>query len=159
MTLPSRPYQHGGLATAILCVLIAGSVLLYDGWQRDVHRPVSIADVDGVTFHRLLTPDGSITTPEEYAGRRATAAEAAQVVAWFNSAKDIRPNREFAGEPASAAIRISLKSGRRVSIGYPGGDLAVQRNDVRLGGRTVAYWARQPDIRRLLEQLLKTSGR
>lgn len=82
--------------------------------------------------------------------RNATKEEIENITKWFNSATDIRRNRRFAGTTPDAGIIIKLKSGGEISLVRSGEDFEIQRD---YGMGTVSYWVKQPDIKKLLDQL------
>jgi hypothetical protein len=85
--------------------------------------------------------------------KEASEQEVTNIVNWFNSAYDIRENKEFAGTTEESGIKIEGKDGTRFSIGRSGEGFEVQRKDQK--GKLRSYWARQKDIKKLLDELAK----
>ncbi|NPV71713.1 MAG: hypothetical protein HPY55_13895 [Firmicutes bacterium] len=129
---------------ALIVLLLAG--LSFNAYlDRSPHRPISARDVVGVRLWRWVPGSGMTETT-------AAADEAAKIIDWFNSATEIRPNRSFAGTTAECGIRVILTRGRSVLILKSGADFEVQRDYFLF--KRVSYWARQDDVRRLLERLI-----
>jgi len=119
--------------------------------------PVAWKSVNNSSLHRPIKVENiaRITLWGGYIGvsREASEQEVTNIVNWFNSAYDIRENKEFAGTTEESGIKIEEKDGTGFSIGRSGGDFEVQRKDQK--GKLRSYWARQKDIKELLDQLAK----
>jgi hypothetical protein len=84
----------------------------------------------------------------------AVDKEKTDIVNWFNSASDIRLNKSFAGETPQSGIVISIKNEKDINILRSGIDFEIQRVDSKTK-EIKSYWARQKNIKDLLELLLK----
>jgi beta-lactamase regulating signal transducer with metallopeptidase domain len=108
---------------------------------RSVHQPISVGDVSSIEVWGNSTGEGR---------EKQTKENMEKIISWFNSATDIRENKDFLGSTPGSGIIIHLKSGERIVIINSGTDFEVQRNTDK--GR-VSYWAKQPEIEILLEKL------
>lgn len=107
------------------------------------------------SIHKSVNPEQVFSIElwgEKYVSRTANNEETAKIIEWFNSATDIRENKEFAGTTPEAGIVIKLKSRQTILVIRSGTDFEIQRNDI---GKRVSYWAKQSNLRKLLEQLAK----
>jgi hypothetical protein len=109
----------------------------------NLHPPVKVESITRITFW------GGYNGVD----REASEQEVTNIVNWFNSAYDIRENKEFAGTTEESGIKIEGKDGTRFSIGRSGEGFEVQRKDQK--GKLRSYWARQKDIKKLLDELAK----
>jgi hypothetical protein len=129
------------LAIAILFIVVAA-------WKcenpSNWHRPIKVDDISRIILW------GS------YNGvyRDATQQEVINIVNWFNSADDIR-NANFVGTTEESGIKVELKNCDKFGIGRSGQDFEVQRKDAF--GISRSYWARQNEIKELLDELAKNS--
>lgn len=121
--------------------------LVFAVWRWHIayslHKPVNLQDVSRIEVWGVHTNTRSVTN-----------AESEKIVSWFNSATNIRENKEFAGTTPDSGIRIEIKSKETIGIINSGKDFEVQRE---INGRNVSYWAEQRDIDNLLDQLEKQS--
>lgn len=108
-------------------------------------RPIKVEDISSINLwggHR--------------GHRDATQEEIRNIVIWFNSASEIRPNKGFAGETPDSGIVLKEKNGKEFSIFRSGKDFEVQREG-KLGER-YSYWAIQNEIKTLLDDLAQFYG-
>ncbi|MGC7871320.1 hypothetical protein ACPUYX_07270 [Desulfosporosinus sp. SYSU MS00001] len=110
----------------------------------NLHRPLKVEEISSINLW-----GGHFAGNNR--GREATQEEVGDIVDWFNSASDIRENKDFAGETPDSGIVINEKDGEEFSIIRSGRDFEVQRHDK--SGRTYSYWATQKDIKVLLDKL------
>lgn len=108
-----------------------------------LHKKISLTDVSSIR----LWGEG---IKEKTDGREATGEEMKKIVDWFNQATDIRENKNLAGTTPDAGIFIQLKNGSLINIIRSGSDFEIQRD---INGEMVSYWAKQPDIKALLDQM------
>jgi hypothetical protein len=109
----------------------------------NLHRPIKVENIARITLW------GGYNGVD----KEASEQEVTNIVNWFNSAYDIRENKEFAGTTEESGIKIEEKDGTRFSIGRSGEDFEVQRKDQK--GKLRSYWVRQKDIKELLDELAK----
>lgn len=124
-----------GLSVFLLALVIWNYVN-----TSNLHRTIMVENVSNI---RLWSGYG--------VDRVATEQEVINIVNWFNSAKGIRENKEFAGTTEDSGIIVEEKNGSRFSIGRSGEDFEVQRKDEQ--GKLRSYWARQKEIKELLDKL------
>jgi hypothetical protein len=108
-----------------------------------LHRPIKVENIARITLWGGYNG----------VNREASEQEVTNIVNWFNSVYDIRENKEFAGTTEESGVKIEEKDGTRFIIGRSGEDFEVQRKDQK--GKLRSYWARQKDIKELLDQLVK----
>lgn len=126
------------LAFIVLAVaLVLWSYLSPSKW----HQPIKVDDISNITLWGRTS-------------REATQEDVINIVKWFNSAYDIR-NANFVGTTEESGINVVMKNGEKVSIGRSGKDFEVQRKDKR--GVYRSYWARQPQLKQLLDNLTKAN--
>ena len=121
----------------VLVVLVVRVFLNPATW----HQQIRVEDVSRIILNGFGTGDIDATTQE-----------VENIVTWFNSAYDIR-DANFVGTTADSIITVVMRNGERFSISHGGKDFEVQRKD-RLGILR-SYWARQQDIKQLLDDLAK----
>jgi hypothetical protein len=131
---------------SILLVVIMFLVVLV-AWKyvttSNLYRPIKVENIARITLWGGYNG----------VNREASEQEVTNIVNWFNSVYDIRENKEFAGTTEESGIKIEEKDGTRFIIGRSGEDFEVQRKDQK--GKLRSYWARQKDIKELLDQLVK----
>lgn len=131
------------LSITFLAILImaAGVYLYFQAIYKPLHQSVSIDDVADIQVYG--------------AGTKMTAVNdrvlTENLIKWFNSATDIRPNKNFAGTTAESGIIINLKSGRGILILRSGKDFEIQRSNTRL--KNISYWANQQELKEYLDKL------
>ena len=106
----------------------------------NLHRPIMVENVPHIRLWSVYGVD-----------RLATEQEVINIINWFDSAKDIRENEEFAGTTEDSGIKVEEKNGSKFSIARSGEDFEVQRKDEQ--GKLRSYWARQKEIKDLLDKL------
>lgn len=106
----------------------------------NLHRPIMVENISSIRLWGVYGVD-----------RVATEPEVINIVNWFNSAKGIRENKEFAGTTEDSGIIVVEKNGSKFGIGRSGEDFEVQRKDEQ--GKLRSYWARQKEIKELLDKL------
>ncbi len=119
-------------------------------WQSSnrIHRPLNIDNVSNICLWANGDKIGRIQ-------KLSNDKEKKEIVNWFNSVWDIRRNKGFAGETPQSGIVISLKQGKNILILRSGSDFEIQRNDAKNPHKTISYWARQQEIKNLLELLFR----
>ena len=136
--------KKGAIVVAIIAIvtIIGISVL-----QRPHHQPISVSDVSAIVLwkepmnKKIDGLDKLITASDEID----------MILKWFNSATDIRKNKDFAEITSECGINIVLKSGETISILNSGEDFVVQR--YVYPKKKVSYWAKQTNMRRILSEL------
>jgi hypothetical protein len=140
----SKGIHKGGCPSVKKYIAAALLLLLaYFGWtqweSRQLHHSIQASEVSEVSMWGEGVPEHAATTKE-----------VRQLVEWFNASTDIRDNSALSGTTPSAGIRMKLQDGHVIYIFASGSDFEVERDDVN---RRVAYWARQPEIKALLQSL------
>lgn len=81
--------------------------------------------------------------------RKASNEEKIKIISWFNNATDIRRNKNFAGSTPYSGIIIQLNSEEKsILISRSGEEFEVQRDGI-------SYWAKESNIKQLLDELAK----
>ena len=125
-------------------------ICLWLFWQSSnrIHRPLNIDNVSDIYLWAEDEKFGRIQ-------KLATDDEKKQIVNWFNSVWDIRRNKGFAGATPQSGIVISLKQGKSILILRSGFNFEIQRDDAKNSHKKISYWARQQEIKNLLELLFR----
>lgn len=127
----------------ILVVLLFTIGIFLLANPQKLHNPIQEAEVQRAFIHNTIKDESSV--------RELKGGDLTDLVKWFNSASDIRPNPTFKGSVTIVGIKIIFKDDREISILESGKNFEIQvsyPNDKK----TISYWAKQPDI----ESLLKT---
>lgn len=127
-------------------IIIVTLFLLIFVWRwhtaYSLHKPLNLQDVSQIKVWGTQIGSRIVSTEEKE-----------KIIRWFNSAGNIRENKEFAGITPDSGIIIELKPRGSISIINSGKDFEVQRYNILR--RRISYWAEQRDIDKLLDQLEK----
>jgi hypothetical protein len=130
----------------VLGVIIVLGVLV--AWKSTnistLHRPIKVENISRITLWSVWGVN-----------RQATQQEVINIVNWFNSSTDVR-DANFVGTTEESGITVEEKDGSRFSINRSGEDFEVSRKDEK--GTLRSYWARQKEIKSLLDELAKKRG-
>ena len=127
------------LVTALISI---GIYLLAN--QQKLHVPIQEAEVQRAFIHNTIKDQSSV--------REFIGSDLADLVKWFKSASDIRPNPTFKGSVTIVGIIILLKDNREIGLLEAANGFEVQVSYPN-GKKPISYWAKQPDIEMLLNTI------
>jgi hypothetical protein len=123
---------------------ITGIVIFYQYYEKiTLHHPLIGDQIDSIVFESY-TSEGNIR-------KFLNEKEMEQFVKRYNSAKDIKNNKELVGiGTPKGYIKINLRNGEHISI--CDGSLNGLEVQTMRDGKSVCYWMKQPKIKKdLLE--------
>jgi hypothetical protein len=120
---------------SLVVIVVIGIAIWGYVTKMNLHEKVASEDVQKV-----------ILWGEDVGNRSADEEEKAKILSWFNEVKDVRENKNLAGNTATAGIVIQLEDGEDIRVLRSGDEFEIQR-------KGKAYWAREPHLDALLDEL------